>query len=117
VNFADDWDTYSVVRGTYFDVLTQAPGAVATTEEELAEVLCSDGWRGERAARARDGFRNRFCDFDDGRAAERAVRHIFLGEPLEAMSPVVPLVERIPAPPPARAHEASAPISTYSSQR
>jgi CDP-glycerol glycerophosphotransferase (TagB/SpsB family) len=117
VIFADDWDTYSVVRGTYFDVLTQAPGAVATTEEELAEVLCSDGWRGERAARARDGFRNRFCDFDDGRAAERAVRHIFLGEPLEAMSPVVPLVERIPAPPPARAHEASAPISTYSSQR
>ncbi|MFE1983610.1 MULTISPECIES: bifunctional glycosyltransferase/CDP-glycerol:glycerophosphate glycerophosphotransferase [Streptomyces] len=117
VIFADDWDTYSVVRGTYFDVVAQAPGAVATTEEELAEVLCSDGWRGERAARARDGFRRRFCDFDDGRAAERVVRHIFLGEPLEAMPTVVPLDERIPAPPPGTAHEASAPISTYSSQR
>jgi CDP-glycerol glycerophosphotransferase (TagB/SpsB family)/glycosyltransferase involved in cell wall biosynthesis len=117
VIFADDWDTYSLVRGTYFDVLTRAPGAVATTEEELAEVLCSDGWRGEGAARARYGFRRRFCDFDDGRAAERVVRHIFLGEPLEALPPVVPLDERIPAPPPRTVHEASAPISTYSSQR
>ncbi|MGV9244872.1 bifunctional glycosyltransferase/CDP-glycerol:glycerophosphate glycerophosphotransferase [Streptomyces sp. NPDC003710] len=117
VVFADDWDTYSAVRGTYFDVLAQAPGAVATTEEELADVLCSDAWRGERATRARDRFRRRFCDFDDGRAAERTVRHVFLGEPLEALPPLVPLDERTPAPPPGPSRDASAPISVPTSQR
>ncbi|MFI9646161.1 CDP-glycerol glycerophosphotransferase family protein [Streptomyces sp. NPDC052040] len=117
VVFADDWDTYSAVRGTYFDVRAQAPGAVATTQEELAEVLCSDAWRDERAARARADFRRRFCDFDDGRAAERAVRHIFLGEPLEALPPLVPLDERTPAPQPGPSREASAPISVPTSQR
>ncbi|MEU2436850.1 bifunctional glycosyltransferase family 2 protein/CDP-glycerol:glycerophosphate glycerophosphotransferase [Streptomyces rubradiris] len=114
---ADDWETYSVVRGTYFDVRTEGPGAVAATEGELAEVLCSGAWRGERAARARDRFRRRFCDFDDGRAAERVVRHIFLGEELGDLPPVVPLDERTPAPPPEPSRDASALISTHTSQR
>ncbi|MEV4338171.1 bifunctional glycosyltransferase family 2 protein/CDP-glycerol:glycerophosphate glycerophosphotransferase [Streptomyces sp. NPDC049590] len=108
VIYADDWETYSVVRGTYFDVLTQAPGAVATTEEELADVLGSGAWRGERAALARDRFRRRFCDFDDGRAAERVVRHIFLKEDLADLPPVVPLDERTPAPAPGPSRDAPA---------
>ena len=48
------------------------------------------------ALRAR--FRERFCPFDDGRAAERVVRRVFLGEPPEAIPPVLPLAERVPAP-------------------
>ncbi|MER7051199.1 CDP-glycerol glycerophosphotransferase family protein [Streptomyces sp. NPDC000351] len=111
VIFADDWDTYSVVRGTYFDVLREAPGAVATTQEELIDLLTSGQWRDERAAEARDRFRRRFCDFDDGHASERVVRHVFLGEPLAELPPIVPLDQRVPAPPPGPGVATSDPIS------
>ncbi len=111
VIFADDWETYSVVRGTYFDVLREPPGAVATTQEELSELLVSGRWRDDRAAEARALFRKRFCDFDDGHASERVVRHVFLGEPLADLPPIVPLDERMPAPPPGPDVAASDPIS------
>ncbi|MFC7884269.1 CDP-glycerol glycerophosphotransferase family protein [Streptomyces sp. NPDC057376] len=111
VIFADDWDTYSVVRGTYFDVLREAPGSVATTQEELTELLRSGRWRDDRAAEARARFRRRFCDFDDGHAAERVVRRVFLGEPLEKLPPIVPLDERVPAPPPGPGIATTDPIS------
>ncbi|MFJ8540498.1 CDP-glycerol glycerophosphotransferase family protein [Streptomyces sp. NPDC093586] len=112
--FADDWDTYSVVRGTYFDVLRRPPGAVATTQEELTDLLRSDGWRDARAAEARARFREAFCDFDDGHAAERVVRHVFLGEPLADLPPIVPLAERVPAPSPGRAAAVPSPRRTAS---
>ncbi|WP_328900152.1 bifunctional glycosyltransferase family 2 protein/CDP-glycerol:glycerophosphate glycerophosphotransferase [Streptomyces sp. NBC_00441] len=98
---ADDWDTYRVVRGTYFDLMAEPPGAVATTQERLTEVLGSKEWGDEKAAALRAAFRERYCDYDDGRAAERVVRRVFLGE--ETPLPVVPLAERTPVPSPAEA--------------
>ncbi|TRV81847.1 glycosyltransferase [Streptomyces sp. 130] len=98
---ADDWDTYQVVRGTYFDLMAEPPGAVATTQERLTEILGSKEWCDEKAAALRAAFRERYCDYDDGRAAERVVRKVFLGE--ETLLPVVPLAERTPAPSPAEA--------------
>jgi hypothetical protein len=50
------------------------------------------------SAALRAAFRERFCEFDDGRAAERVVRRVLLGEPPEAIPPVTPLAERVPAP-------------------
>ncbi|GHE67123.1 glycosyl transferase [Streptomyces spiralis] len=113
VVFADDWDTYSVVRGTYFDVLREGPGAVATTQEELTDLLLSDQWRGRRAAEARARFRQRFCEFDDGRAAERVVRHVFLDESLVELPPIVPLEERVSAPPADRVLTAQHPMRVH----
>ncbi|MEK8172994.1 CDP-glycerol glycerophosphotransferase family protein [Streptomyces sp. M19] len=43
-------------------------------------------------------FRARFCEFDDGHAAERVVRRVFLGE--RDLPPVVPVHLRTPAPAP-----------------
>ncbi|MFJ6846283.1 CDP-glycerol glycerophosphotransferase family protein [Streptomyces griseoluteus] len=97
---ADDWETYRTTRGVYFDLMAEAPGRVARTQEELTEILTSGSWRDETAAKARTAFRRRFCEFDDGRAAERVVRRVFLGEPEEALPPVLPLEERSPAPTP-----------------
>ncbi|MFJ4004033.1 CDP-glycerol glycerophosphotransferase family protein [Streptomyces sp. NPDC090023] len=97
---ADDWETYRTTRGVYFDLMAEAPGRVARTQEELTEILTSGAWRDETSAKARTAFRRRFCEFDDGRAAERVVRRVFLGEPEEALPPVLPLEERIPAPTP-----------------
>ncbi|WP_330236274.1 bifunctional glycosyltransferase/CDP-glycerol:glycerophosphate glycerophosphotransferase [Streptomyces sp. NBC_00566] len=97
---ADDWETYRTTRGVYFDLMAEAPGRVARTQEELTEILTSGAWRDETATKARTAFRRRFCEFDDGRAAERVVRRVFLGEPEEALPPVLPLEDRIPAPTP-----------------
>ncbi|WP_328868469.1 bifunctional glycosyltransferase/CDP-glycerol:glycerophosphate glycerophosphotransferase [Streptomyces sp. NBC_00304] len=103
VIYADDWDTYRAVRGTYFDLMAEPPGAVATSQAQLASVLGSREWRSEESAGLRKAFRERFCDYDDGRAAERVVRRVFLGE--ETMLPYLPLDERTPAPSPAEALE------------
>ncbi|GGV54509.1 CDP-glycerol glycerophosphotransferase family protein [Streptomyces spectabilis] len=103
VVYADDWETYAKTRGVYFDLLAEPPGAVARTQEELTEILTTDAWRDAAARRARAAFRRRFCEFDDGRAAERVVRRVFLDEPESALPPVVPLDERVPAPTPEEA--------------
>jgi CDP-glycerol glycerophosphotransferase len=73
---APDWDEYRARRGTYFDLMAEPPGPVTTSEGELVEALRS----GEEAAGARAAFRASFCYLDDGRAAERVVRRVFLGE-------------------------------------
>jgi len=55
-----------------------------------------------RATRA--SFRAEFCQFDDGRASERVVRSLMLGE---ALLPVTPLNERVPPPRPDQVHSAA----------
>jgi CDP-glycerol glycerophosphotransferase (TagB/SpsB family) len=89
---ADDWGAYTASRGAYFDITADAPGHVSTSYRELAWLFASGAWRDEESARRRAGFRSRFCEFDDGRAAERVVRTLMLGEP-DAPVPV-----RVPAP-------------------
>ncbi|MFE5240293.1 MULTISPECIES: bifunctional glycosyltransferase/CDP-glycerol:glycerophosphate glycerophosphotransferase [unclassified Streptomyces] len=81
ITYAPDWDAYRAARGTYFDLLSgtpgDTPGAVATTEDELREVLTSGAWRAPEADSLRAAFRARFCPYDDGHAAERVVRRVF----------------------------------------
>ncbi|MET9394745.1 bifunctional glycosyltransferase family 2 protein/CDP-glycerol:glycerophosphate glycerophosphotransferase [Streptomyces sp. NPDC006624] len=98
VVYADDWDVYRETRGVYFDLMECPPGRVARTPGELAAVFRDGGWADESAAALRAAFRERFCQFDDGRAAERVVRRVLLGEPPASIPPVTPLAERIPAP-------------------
>ncbi|MCQ4084905.1 bifunctional glycosyltransferase family 2 protein/CDP-glycerol:glycerophosphate glycerophosphotransferase [Streptomyces sp. RB6PN25] len=100
VILATDWETYRAARGTYFDITSEPPGPVARTEEELIGVFTSDAWHGPRSARLRAAFRARFCPYDDGNAAERVVRRVFLAQQEDRLPPVVPLDERRPAPPP-----------------
>ncbi|MDQ0581374.1 bifunctional glycosyltransferase/CDP-glycerol:glycerophosphate glycerophosphotransferase [Streptomyces rishiriensis] len=93
---ADDWEAYEAARGTYFDLRACPPGAVARSEDELIDIFATGHWRGSRSAQLRAAFRERFCPYDDGRAAERVVRRVVLGE--TRLPPVVPLAERRPAP-------------------
>jgi CDP-glycerol glycerophosphotransferase len=99
---ADDWPVYRASRGVYFDLLSgepgDTPGAVSTSDEEFVRVFRDGEWNSPRSAELRAAFRARFCAFDDGRAAERVVRHLFLGE--EGLLPFVPLSDRTPAPAP-----------------
>ncbi|WP_432150494.1 CDP-glycerol glycerophosphotransferase family protein [Streptomyces sp. bgisy029] len=78
---APDWDAYRTARGTYFDLLSgrpgDTPGTVTTTPEELAEAFRTGAWRSAASAALRTAFRERFCPYDDGHAAERVVRRFF----------------------------------------
>ncbi|MFI8438721.1 CDP-glycerol glycerophosphotransferase family protein [Streptomyces sp. NPDC079020] len=81
ISYAPDWGAYRASRGTYFDLLSglpgDTPGAVATTQDELLEVVRSGEWCSPRTAALRTAFRERFCPYDDGHAAERVVRRFF----------------------------------------
>ncbi|WP_432172213.1 bifunctional glycosyltransferase/CDP-glycerol:glycerophosphate glycerophosphotransferase [Streptomyces sp. Tue6028] len=94
---ADDWETYEASRGTYFDLRAFPPGAVARSEDELIDIFASGHWRGSRSAQLRAAFRDRFCPYDDGLAAERVVRRVVLGESA-GLPPFVPVADRHPVP-------------------
>lgn len=102
---SSDWEAYRHARGVYFDLLSgepgDTPGHVARDEQEIAGLFHSGRWADGRAAELRAAFRERFCPYDDGLAAERVVRRVLLGE--DGLLPVVPAAERTVAPPP---HEA-----------
>lgn len=102
VIYAPDWEAYRSARGVYFDLLSgrpgETPGAVARTEEELLALFRTGEWRGPHSDALRNAFRERFCPYDDGRAAERVVRRVFLGEPAENLPAPLPLSVRRPAP-------------------
>ena len=77
---APDWEVYRDMRGTYFDLPAEPPGVVTRTAPEVARALASGEAAGEPAAALRAAFRARFCAWEDGRAAERVVRRVWLGE-------------------------------------
>ncbi|MFF3465580.1 bifunctional glycosyltransferase/CDP-glycerol:glycerophosphate glycerophosphotransferase [Streptomyces sp. NPDC001984] len=93
----EDREAYEASRGSYFDLRTFPPGAVARSEDELIDIFATGHWRGSRSAQLRAAFRERFCPYDDGRAAKRVVRHVVLGES-ERLAAFTPLGERHPVP-------------------
>jgi glycosyltransferase involved in cell wall biosynthesis/CDP-glycerol glycerophosphotransferase (TagB/SpsB family) len=107
----DDWEAYEAARGTYVDLRAFPPGAVARSEDELIDIFVTGHWRGSRSAQLRSAFRERFCPYDDGHAAERVVRQVVLGE--RGLPPVIPLHQRHPVPSsaagPARSPQATVP--------
>ncbi|MEE4425006.1 bifunctional glycosyltransferase/CDP-glycerol:glycerophosphate glycerophosphotransferase [Streptomyces bugieae] len=109
INYADDWDTYVRSRGVTFDLLSgkpgDTPGVLATTEDELIDAFRSGRWDDERATELRAAFRARFCQWDDGHAAERVVRRVFLGQ--ETAPEPLPQEERTVAPAPRTAAAAA----------
>ncbi|CAL9533923.1 bifunctional glycosyltransferase/CDP-glycerol:glycerophosphate glycerophosphotransferase [Streptomyces sp. enrichment culture] len=84
---ADDWNAFRASRGAYVDITAEAPGHVARSYRELAYLFDSGTWRDGEARRLRSAFRERYCEFDDGRAAERVVRALMLGEPVAERPP------------------------------
>lgn len=102
VVYADDWEVYRETRGVYFDVMEEPPGRVARTPGELAGLFTDGSYADVAAADLRARFRERFCQFDDGLAAERVVRRVLLGEPPRRSRPSCrsPNVSRLPPRPP-----------------
>ncbi|WP_196279242.1 CDP-glycerol glycerophosphotransferase family protein [Catellatospora vulcania] len=93
VIFAPDWEWYRTTRGVYFDIFDAHPGAIAATQDELAAVFASGAVDDEQARQRRAAFRERFCALEDGKAGERVVRRVLLGEQVgdrPAPAPAVP---------------------------
>lgn len=82
VIYAHDWQTYRLTRGVNFDLMAEPPGVVAETEHDLVETFRSGTYSDDAADKLRGVFRARFGVWEDGHAAERVVRRVFLGEPL-----------------------------------
>jgi CDP-glycerol glycerophosphotransferase len=84
---APDWEIYRTLRGTYFDLMEERPGAITRTEAEVVDAIRA----GDPAPDARAAFRAKFCSLDDGKAAERVVRRVWFGErtPAERPAPAV----------------------------
>ncbi len=85
---APDWEVYRAVRGTYFDLMAEPPGAIARTDAELIEALTSRSAWSEESGGLRAAFRARFCSLDDGHAAERVVRRLWLSDRDPSARPV-----------------------------
>jgi CDP-glycerol glycerophosphotransferase len=77
VLFPYDLDAYrDSVRGFYFDLEAEAPGAVCRTTHTVIDALRDlDSVHAAHAARYVQ-FRERFCPFDDGAAAARVVDRV-----------------------------------------
>jgi CDP-glycerol glycerophosphotransferase len=78
VIYAPDYDEYRRTRGMYFELRDENAGVFTEDEGALHDALA------DRAAlvAAAEGaayraFRDRFCEFDDGHAAERVVDLLF----------------------------------------
>ncbi|MEV0456782.1 CDP-glycerol glycerophosphotransferase family protein [Catellatospora methionotrophica] len=92
--YASDWSYYKRTRGAYFDIAAEHPGTFATTQDELFAQFASGAVDGEDAQRRRAAFRERFCALEDGRASERVVRRVLLGEQVDHRPATAPRVPR-----------------------
>jgi CDP-glycerol glycerophosphotransferase len=81
--YASDWDHYQRVRGAYFDITVDSPGLVVKELEELTDAIGNRAYEAADHRSRLERFQRQFCTFDDGWAAERVVRRIFLGEDVE----------------------------------
>jgi len=72
--FTYDLDTFREIRGFYVDLEKEAPGPLLRTTDELAEALreIPGGYDGRYRA-----WRERYCEFYDGRAAARLADRLF----------------------------------------
>ncbi len=84
VIFAPDWEIYRAVRGVTFDLAAEPPGVFARSFAELVDAFRTGAVSDKAATEALAKFRDRFCSLEDGHAAERVVRRVFLGEKLPA---------------------------------
>jgi CDP-glycerol glycerophosphotransferase len=79
VLLADGWAGWCAANGSNVDLMATPPGAVAADQDELARLLSSGGYRDATSTAARTAFRQVFCRWESGHAAEQAVQLIFGG--------------------------------------
>jgi CDP-glycerol glycerophosphotransferase len=78
--FTSDYELYRSMRGSYFDLPDEAPGPTVLTTPDIIDWLRDLEGTQERYHKQYQAFRDRYCEFEDGSAAERIIRQVFLDE-------------------------------------
>jgi CDP-glycerol glycerophosphotransferase len=74
---ADDIEKYEKYRGFYFDIREELGSVVVSNDRDLTKMLATCAYESTEAKRELADFRDKYCPFDDGSAAERVVRTMF----------------------------------------
>lgn len=75
--FTYDIDKYrNTLRGFYIDMENEVPGPLLKTTDEVIDTIKNINDMNEKYKDRYDLFYNRFCEWDDGNASERAVHHL-----------------------------------------
>lgn len=76
--FTYDLDKYrDVLRGFYIDMLTEVPGPLLFTTEEVIDAIQNIEDVKAKYAERYDAFYERFCSWEDGHASENCVKKVF----------------------------------------
>lgn len=77
--FTYDLDKYrDVLRGFYIDIEKEVPGPLLFTTEEVIEAIKSIEAIQKQYRERYEEFYQRFCEWDDGHAAEKVVESVFI---------------------------------------
>jgi CDP-glycerol glycerophosphotransferase (TagB/SpsB family) len=90
VLYLDDFSEYRNARGMYLDPHEHQPGPIAHTQAEVHDqlrLLAGQSWAPPQEL---EGFRQTFCPWDNGRAAESVIEHLVSGRPLPRQGPERP---------------------------
>ncbi len=76
-----DLDKYrDILRGFYFDIENEVPGPLLYTTDEVIEAIRGIETVNCEYRQRYDEFYHRFCDWEDGHAAEKVVKSVFVGD-------------------------------------
>lgn len=78
INFIDDYEVYNKVRGMYFDIYKEGPGLVVNHTHALIDAILERKYESQEILEKFDNFRKRFCEFENGHAAEYIVRNLIV---------------------------------------
>lgn len=79
--FTYDLDKYrDILRGFYFDIENEVPGPLLYTTEEVIEAISGIDTVNREYRQRYDDFYHRFCDWEDGHAAEKVVKSVFVDD-------------------------------------
>ncbi len=79
--FTYDLDKYrDILRGFYFDIEKEVPGPLLFTTEEVIEAVNGIEALNREYSQRYDEFYHRFCDWEDGHAAEKVVKSVFVDD-------------------------------------
>lgn len=75
-----DLDDYDDLRGSYFDIRTEAPGAITTNDDELLTAIRAIS-SGELLNKERvDRFKEKYLTFENDKSSEKIFNEVFAKE-------------------------------------
>lgn len=67
-----------ILRGFYFDIEKEVPGPLLFTTEEIVEAVRNIDQISSEYSQRYEEFYHRFCEWEDGHAAEKVVKSVFV---------------------------------------